>query len=113
MLRIRPLELELGPAPDDLTNFAREVEVVVEADDDFRRYAASFLVEVCSPSWLAERAASAGWTWGRRRLILVTWDEALITGAITSLVHDTGETEWLGLMRHLGQSLQAEELPTG
>jgi hypothetical protein len=111
VLRIRPLDLELGPAPADLATFAREVEVVVEADDDFRRYAASFLVEVCSPHWLADRAASAGWTWGRRRLILGTWDEARITEAITSLVHESGETEWLGLMRHVAQYLQADELP--
>ena len=111
MLCIEPLELDLGSPPEDLLHFSRDVEIVIQASEDFSHYAGIFWIEVCTPSWLAEKARSAGWTWGRRRLVIPRWDAQTVERAVTSVVSSAPTTSWTALVRELLLYWHSEELP--
>jgi immunity protein 8 of polymorphic toxin system len=111
MLHIEPLALDLGSPPEDPLHFSRDVEIVIRANEDFRYYAGLFWIEVCTPSWLAENARSAGWTWGRRRLVIPRWDAQTIERAITSVVALAPTISWTALVQELQLYWHSEELP--
>lgn len=113
MLDIEPLDLDLGSPPEDLLHFSRDLEIVIEANEDFRHYTASFWIEVCSPSWLAEKAFNAGWTWGRRRLVIPRWDSQTIERAVTAVISEAPRTSWTTLVHGLELYWHSEEFPDG
>ena len=111
MLHIEPLHLELGSAPEDLLHFSRDVAIALEASEDVRCYSASFSIEVCTPSWLAEKARNAGWTWGRRRLVIPRWDPLTVERAIKSVIAEASTTSWAAFVHALELYWHSEESP--
>lgn len=111
MLHIETLNLDLGSPPEDVLHFSRDVEIMIEANEDFRCYAATFWIEVCTPSWLAEKARNAGWTWGRRRLVISGWDAQTVERAVTSVISEASRTSWTALVHDLELYWHSEELP--
>src|SRR4051812_7868809 len=111
MLHIETLNLDLASPPDDVLHFCRDLEIIIEGNEDFRCYAATFWIEVCTPSWLAEKARNAGWTWGRRRLVIPRWDAQTVERAVTSVISEASRTSWTALVHDLELYWHSEDLP--
>jgi len=108
MLRVASPNLDLGHTPDDPRHFNREVAVFIEATDEEGCYEASFRVEICTPSWLLQQAERAGWTWGRRRLVVPQWAPSIIERAVASLLAPAVRLGWTDLIRELEQYWEEE-----
>ena len=81
------------------------------AHEDYREYTATVTVQVCSASWLAAQAAGAGWTWGRRRLIVPVWEPARITEALAALLSTLSVHRWPAFLDALAQYAEPEDVP--